>query len=86
MNKYFDELNKVKDCEGFSRRNFYDDEIVFKAVQSTYFKKVEFINTHQVGAVAAGSSQEEMDFHNNGIYNFGNGFVRSWDHYCLNQI
>lgn len=73
------------DTSAVSIKNFYDYEVLMHKVRSTYFKRVEFINTHQF-AFGYYNTDEEIAFHNAGVYNFGNDHTPGWDHYYDNIV
>lgn len=62
-----------------SMRNFWDSQVCLDAIQSTYFKQVEFIDPHQV-VFTHYFSDEETKFHNDGLipedYNLSPMFYR----------
>lgn len=78
-----EELKKWKNkFKTLDRREWTDGDVITDAVRSTYVKKIEFINTHQVAYLTY--PDDGLEFHNNGIFNFGNDRVFYWDYYCDN--
>lgn len=92
MNKYHQVVQMYKnnavrceypDARHLPWRDFYVGQVINDAVRSTYVKRIELIDRHQIEWTHYGTD-EDIAFHNAGLFYCDTAWVRGRDEYSDN--